>query len=396
MVVKNMSSEVSIDLSLLKERYYADPHGVLRELRQEKPVHRVRLPNDELAWLVVGRAEIRAALAETSLSSDVGRRLGAPEQQQGGSSILGMLTCDDPRHRELRSLVAGAFTPREVSVFRPRIQRIADDLLDGLADTPEMDVVEDYAYPLTISVMTELLGIPFLDRTAFRAWTNATVTDGDDSDVQTAARAHLREVLRRKQQHPGDDLLTRLLRAQNGGEPALNFEELVSMTYLLLIAGHESTTNLIANTTVALLEHRRHCAADVTIEQVVDESLRYEPPLMLSTGRFTTRPVTIGGTHIPGDGELILLAYAAAERDPADFSDPDVFDPARCNRQSLAFGGGQHYCLGHSLARVESAIALQSLFDRFPGMELAETPQRWRSTVTRGVRQLRVRLQSSE
>lgn len=387
-----MNPHISIDLSLVKERYYADPHGVLRELREDKPVHRVRLPNGEPAWLVVGREEIRAALAEPSLSSDIGRWSGAPDEERGGSSILGMLTSDDPRHRELRAAVAGAFTPREIAALQPRIQAIADKLLDGMAGAREVDLVEAYAYPLTISVMVEMLGIPFLDRVAFRAWTNATVTDGDGEEVQAAVRAHLREVLRRKRQEPGDDLLTRLLRGQDGRAPALGFEELVSMTYLLLIAGHESTTNLIANTTITILGHGGPWGDEITVEQVVDESLRHEPPLMLSTGRFTTRPLNIGETRIPGDGELVVFAYAAAERDPGEFPDPDTFDPARCNRQSLAFGGGKHYCLGHSLARLEATVALRSLFGRFPEISPGGVPQRWRSTVTRGVRQLPVRL----
>ncbi|QIZ37847.1 cytochrome P450 [Saccharopolyspora sp. ASAGF58] len=385
-----------VDLSVLKERYYGDPHGVLRELRDAGPVHRVRTPSGDPAWLVLGLDEIRTVLTDPSLSSDLGRWAGWPEAERGGSSILGMLTCDEPRHRELRNLAAGAFTKPRVTQFRPRIEAIVADLLDTIGSAAETDLVEEFAYPLTITVMTELLGVPHLDRAAFRTWTNATVTDGDGGDVVAASREHIRQVVRTKLERPGDDLLTEMINAEVDGAPAMSFEELVSMTYLLLIAGHESTTNLIANTVFTVLSdpamRDRVRAGEISVEQLVDESLRFDPPLMLSTGRFTTKPLSIGGTRIPGGGELVLLAYASAERDPGEFPEPDRFCPARKIRRSLVFGGGKHYCIGSTLARAEATVALRALFDRFPEMILLGTPSRWRSTVTRGIQRLDVGL----
>ncbi|MBW4721795.1 cytochrome P450 [Saccharothrix obliqua] len=380
----------------MKERYYADPHAVLRELREAGPVHRVRTPSGDPAWLVVGLDEIRAVLTEPTMSSDLGHWAGLPEEERGGSSILGMLTCDEPRHRELRNLAAGAFAPSRVARFLPRVEAVAAELLDAVGHAPEAELVEQFAYPLAITVITELLGVPHLDRAAFRAWTNATVTDGDGEGVIAASREHVRQVVREKLDRPGDDLLTEMINAEVDGAPAMSFEELVSMTYLLLIAGHESTTNLIANTTLTVLEdpglRARVLAGEVPVEQLVEESLRFDPPLMLSTGRFTTEPLTVGGVGIPGGGEPVLLAYAAAERDPAEFAEPDRFCPARRIRRSLAFGGGKHYCIGPALARAEATTALRALFDRFPGLTLLEPASRWRSTVTRGVRRLRVGL----
>jgi cytochrome P450 len=171
----------------------------------------------------------------------------------------------------------------------------------------------------------------------------------------------------------------------------------VSMAYLLLIAGHESATNLIANAVVTVLGPDGDLAdrlrdGSVSFEDLVEESLRFDPPLMLSTSRITTSPVSVGGRTIPGDGEMVFLAWIAAERDPATAAGPDEFDPHRPHRRTLAFGGGGHYCLGANLARLEAAVALRVLFRRFPGIRLVGPPRRWRSTVTRGIESLSVRL----
>jgi cytochrome P450 len=386
-----------VDLFSTREEFYRDPHTVMRTLQESGPVHRVRLPNDLPAWLVVEAQAIRELLAEPSLTAGP-RFLGVAHPDQGGASTLGMLTCDDPRHGQLRNLVAGAFKPAAIARLEPRIEQLAGDLLDQLHAGEEVDLIERFAYRLTLEMIIEILGVPLVDRVAFRRWTNETVVDGDDSAAITAARVHLEEVLRATlRDGDGTSLVERIATAAGpGGAPPMTFDELVSMVYLLLIAGHESATNLIANAVVTVCGSddlgRRVRAGEIPYPDLVEESLRFDPPLMLSTSRVTTCPVSVGGRTIPGDGEMVFLAWMAAERDPSTVTGGDRFDPHRPHRRTLAFGGGGHYCLGANLARLEAVVALRTLFGRFPGIRLAGPPRRWRSTVTRGIESLQVRL----
>ncbi|MFD0205654.1 MULTISPECIES: cytochrome P450 [Saccharothrix] len=385
------------DLYEIREDFYRDPHAVIKELRQSGPVHRVRLPNDLHAWLVVGAEAIRDLLSDQTMRSGP-RYIGVEEEDGGGNSTLGMLTCDDPRHGQLRNLVAADFRPKEIAALEPRIEQIADDLLDELVgEVEEIDLIEKFAYRLPLEVIIEMLGVPTVDRAAFRKWTNETVVDGDDSAAIRAARVHLEEVLRTTlRDGDGSSLVERIAHAKGvDGAAPVSFDELVSMTYLLLIAGHESSTNLIANTLVTILGSAeltdQACAGTLSFEDVVEESLRFDPPLMLSTSRITTCPVSVGGKTIP-DGEMVFLSWAAAERDVALMDNPDEFDPHRKRSRTLAFGGGAHYCLGAKLARLEAVVALRALFHRFPSVQVVRPPQRWRSTVTRGIENLFVRL----
>jgi cytochrome P450 len=393
-----MSAESEIvDLHAIRDEYYCDPHAVMKSLQESGAVHQVRLPNDVPAWLVVEAAAVRELLSEPSLVS-APRFLGVSEKEHGGTSTLGMLTCDEPRHGQLRSLVSSAFRPHEVEQLEPRIVAIGRGLLDRLREGDEVDLVETFAYRLTLEMIIEILGVPLVDRVAFRRWTNETVVDGDDSEAIWQAREHLADVLRRTlREGDGSSLVERIADAEGtDGAPAMSFEELVSMTYLFLIAGHESATNLIANTVVTVLGSddltARVHAGSVTFEQLVEESLRFDAPLMLSTSRITTCPVSVGGRTIPGGGEMIFLAWAAAERDGKAVPESDEFDPHRKRGRTLAFGGGRHYCLGANLARLEATVALRLLFERFPSIRLAGPPQRWRSSVTRGIESLHVRL----
>ncbi|AVT33704.1 cytochrome P450 [Plantactinospora sp. BC1] len=386
-----------VDLYQIRDEFYRDPHAVMKSLQESGPVHRVRLPNDLDAWLVVGADVIRELLSEPTFVSGP-RFLGVAQEDTGGSSTLGMLTCDEPRHGQLRSLVASTFKPREVARLEPGIEAIANDLLDRLREGEEVDLVEAFAYRLTLEVIIEILGVSSVDRAAFRRWTNETVVDGDDSAAIRAARRHLEDVLARTlREGDGSTLVERIANAGGTADaPPISFDELVSMTYLLLIAGHESATNLIANTLVTVLNSEELVdqirAGSLPFEELVEESLRFDPPLMISTSRITTCPVSAGGRTIPGGGERVFLAWAAAERDPSVVPDSDTFDPHRRRTRTLAFGGGGHYCLGANLARLEATVALRTLFRRFPSMELVKPPQRWRSTVTRGIESLFVRL----
>ncbi len=385
-----------VDLYQARDEFYRDPHAVMKSLQEAGPVHKVRLPFDLPAWLVVEAEAIRELLFEPTLEAGP-RYLGVAHPDGGGNSTLGMLTCDEPRHGQLRQMVAGAFKPRAIAQLGPRLEEIAEELLGQLREGEEVDIVEAFAYRFTLEMIIEIVGVPLVDRALFRHWTNETVSDGDDTDAIRGAREHLENVLRQTlRDGDGTTLAERMAKAEGpDGAPPMSFDELVSMVYLLLIAGHESSTNLIANTLVTVLESDeltgKVLAGSVDYETLVEESLRFNTPLMISTSRITTCPVSVGGKTIP-DGEMIFFSWAAAERDPSTMDNADEFDPHRKRSRTLAFGAGTHYCLGANLARLEAVVAVRQLFTRFPGMRLARPPKRWASTVTRGIESLFIRL----
>jgi len=385
-----------VDLYRAREEFYRDPQAVMKSLQEAGPVHQVRLPFDLPAWLVVEAEAIRELLFDQTLKAGP-RFLGVAHPDGGGNSTLGMLTCDEPRHGQLRQMVAGAFKPRVIAQMAPRLEEIADELLGQLHEGDEVEIIDAFAYRFALEMIIEIVGVPLVDRTLFRHWTNETVSDGDDSDAIRAAREHLEDVLRRTlRDGDGTSLAERMAKAEGpDGASPMTFDELVSMVYLLLIAGHESSTNLIANTLVTVLESEELTAevrsGNVDYETLVEESLRFDTPLMISTSRITTCPVSVGGKTIP-EGEMIFFSWAAAERDPSTMDKPDEFDPHRKRSRTLAFGAGTHYCLGANLARLEAVVALRELFTRFPAMRLAKPPKRWASTVTRGIESLFIRL----
>jgi pimeloyl-[acyl-carrier protein] synthase len=289
--------------------------------------------------------------------------------------------------------VIKAFTPAAIGRLRSRVEELTGQLLDRVAGTGEVDLVNDLAYPLPVTVICELLGVPAQDQTRFRAWSGALVylldplVATDTLQRALAARAALRgylgAVVAERRAHPADDLLTALVAAEDQGH-RLSEPELVSMCLLLLIAGHETTVNLIANGTLALLSHpaeRDRLAADPGLAaSAVEELLRYDSPVQL-TARHVLADLDIGGQRVR-EGETVLVVLGAANRDPAQFSDPDRLDLARSPNRHLAFGGGIHFCLGAPLARMEAQIALTALLRRFPDLSLADAPPTWRDTVT--------------
>ncbi|MDT0611085.1 cytochrome P450 family protein [Streptomyces lancefieldiae] len=392
-----------VDLAALGESFTRDPYPVYARLRARGPVHRIRMPEGNAeAWLVVGYEAGRAALTDPTLSKDWGK--ASPSLPLGAiSSGPHMLRADPPDHTRLRKLVAREFTARRVEELAPRIQKTTDALLDRMLARSDgrADLVEALSFPLPISVICELLGVPGLDRDSFRTWSNdalgATAPGARTAAAASMAR-YLEELLASKRQQPGDDLMSALIHGSDGDGDRLSADELRGMAWLLLVAGHETTVNLISNGVLALLTHPEQLAAlraDLTlVDSAVEEMLRYDGPVETPTYRFTTEPVTIGDTVVPGGGELVLVALADADRDPARFPEPDRFDITRDARGHVAFGHGIHYCLGAPLARLEARIAISTLLERCESLALDIHPAAitWRpGLMIRGPQSLPVR-----
>ncbi|MYW33066.1 cytochrome P450 [Streptomyces sp. SID2119] len=352
-------------------------------------------------WIIPRYADVRAALFDRRFAQDVRRaQTLADSRVEGvnlGTEITHMLSSDPPDHTRLRRVVQAAFSRKRVEAMRPMIERITLELLDGLdaaaahhTTTATVDLVRDFAFPLPILVVCELLGFPPEDRDLYRKWSTTIVTqEGDHAAFRQAVQEMGSYVLAiadrriRRNDRPAD-LLTELLAARERGE--LTDDEIVGMVALLLIGGHETTVNLLGTSCLALLRDPGQAAwlrADLTrMPGAVEEFLRYDSPICMATTRFTTEPVDVGGVEIPQD-EFVLLSLGAANRDPARFQDPDRLILDRRDAGHLAFGGGIHRCLGALLGKLETEIALTALLARFPRMTLAcqERDLRWRNTM---------------
>jgi cytochrome P450 len=386
--------------------YFADPYSVHARLRARRPVTPVVLPGGPGAWLITGYGEARAALADPRLSKHMPGWHPEPDSIFAALD-LHMLNSDPPDHERLRKLVNKAFTARRVERLRPRITAIAAGLLDDMQAggrpgvRPEVDLLASFAFPLPITVICELLGVPAGDRDDFRTWSATIVANTAAPEVfqahATAMVRYFKALLAAKRREPADDLLSALIAARDD-EDSLSENELVSMAFLLLVAGHETTVNLIASGVLALLlnpaELARLRAEPALIGGAVEELLRYVNPVNHTTFRCAAEPVEIGGVRI-NRGDPVIVALSGANRDPARFGDPDRLDLGRDSAGHLAFGHGIHYCLGAPLARLEAEIAISGLLARFGSISLAVpvTSLRWRpSTLIHGLESLPVRL----
>ncbi len=358
----------------------ADPYPLLRELREVSPLVLAD------GWLVVAarHAECAAALREPTASSERFRSVLAPPGVKRGG--LSFLVLDPPDHTRLRRLVSAAFTPRVVAGLRPRIGEIVDRLLMRVAEQGRTDVVADLAYPLPVQIISELLGVPAEDHERFRGWSAelARALDpqfADPDPARMAAGVAAREEFERyfsgliavRRDRPARDLLSLLIQAESEGDK-LTEEELLATCVLLLVAGHETTANLIANAILALLRHPDQLdllrARPELVDNCVEETLRYDAPVQMTT-RAARGVLPVGPVEVP-DGGLALLLLAAAGRDPAVFPDPDRFDITRRAGGHLAFAAGSHFCLGAGLARLESAVALDAFARRVRDPRLLE------------------------
>jgi cytochrome P450 len=379
------------ELTALDRAFVSDPWSVYQRLRAAGPVQRAVLAGGERVWLVAGHEQARALLADDRLSTDYfGVRALLPGVAGPYESPLSahMLNTDPPAHTRLRALVDQAFTARTVARLRPRIEQIADDLLDRLPPGGPADLIEDYAFPLPVTVICELLGVPAADRNDFRRWSKAIVSAVPPDVARESTRsvsAYLTALIDAKRVSPGHDLLSDLIH-QTSGDGTLWPDELVRMAFLLLVAGLEKMVSLIGNGVLALLQHPRELARlqaePGLMPAAVEEFLRYQGAIHIAAVRFTTEPVRVAGTMIPPD-ELVLISLLAANRDRDRYDDPDVLDLTRRPQDHLAFGHGVHHCVGAPLARLEGQIAIGRLLARFPALALAAPPGdlHWRGSL---------------
>lgn len=364
-----------------RKQLYA-PYDWYHQMRETQPVYR---DPDWGAWHVFRYTDVARVLSDyATFSSDENRYVQAEYRDNSpiSSSILRM---DPPRHRQLRHLVSQAFTPRMVAQMESRIQEITNSLLDQVATQDEMDIIKDLAYPLPVTVIAELLGIPTELRADFKRWSDALVS-GDEGTTEEERQALLQEiggmfgyfsqVLDERRAHPQSDLVSALLAAEVDGEH-LSDMELLGFCGLLLVAGNETTTNLIGNLILCLDENpgvmERLRANRALVPGAIEEALRYYSPIKTMT-RVTTTATTIGDQHIDA-GQFIIPWISSADRDEAEFPDADRFDIEREPNRHLGFGRGIHFCLGAPLARMEARIALNTMLDRLPGVwHIADVP----------------------
>ncbi|OBG40346.1 cytochrome P450 [Mycobacterium sp. E3198] len=394
-------------LQLLDPATRADPYPLLAQFRDLGPL---QLPQSNLTVFSAYR-DCDEVLRHPSSSSSNMKSTVAKRQLEAGllqprSFPPGFLFLDPPDHTRLRKLVAKAFSPKVVSALEPEIVALVDGLLDRIAEKGEFDVVEDFAYPLPVAVICRLLGVPLDDEPQFsrasavlaQALDPFSTITGVPPDVVNermqavrGLRGYLHDLIERRRSEPGDDLLSGLVAVEESGDQ-LTEDEIVSTCNLLLIAGHETTVNLIGNAILAMLRNPVHwaaLAADANrAPAIVEETLRYDPPVQLA-GRVAAADMTIGDVDVPA-GDIMMVLLAAAQRDPVEFDRPDSFDPDRGTLRHLGFGRGIHYCLGAPLARLEAGAALSALTARFPEARLAGEP-RYKANVTlRGLSELTV------
>jgi len=382
-------------VDVTSSNFKANAYAYYARLRAQAPVHPVKLPSGPMVWLVSRYEDVAPLLKDTRLAKDRRNALGSrpfsrlPAMFRFLQAIEhNMLDLDPPDHTRLRGLVHLAFTPRLVERMRARIESLSEELLSRALAAGSMDLIAGYALPIPLTVISEMLGIPSADQHRFHKWSSAIVASTASPNLFRVLPAiwrfvrYIRQVIAAKRAQPKDDLISALVQAEEAGE-RLREEELVAMVFLLVVAGHETTVNLIGNGALALLQFpeqlarlRNDPALDAT---AVEELLRFHSPVEVSTERYAREEIQIAGVTIP-QGALVYGVLSSANRDETQFEKADVLDLGRERNRHLAFGQGIHYCLGAPLARLEGQIALRRLLDRVPTLRLAvpESSLRWR------------------
>lgn len=404
-------TQANAQIDMLDPRFRADPYPTYARMRREAPVCRVDVPGfGRTAWVVTRYEEVASALKDSRLSSDLagfrsenGRARWIPRPFR----ILAnsMVTTDDPDHARLRNLVHKGFTPSRIEHMAERVQEITDELLTRLEGRETVDLLEEFALALPMTVISEMLGVPVKERAKFRRFM-LHLLDGPPSGLGRLITGlynnirmirYLDKLIDLRRVEPDDGLITALVAAEQSGD-RLSQDELVGMVFLLLLAGHETTVNLVGNGVLALLDNRDQLellhANPGLIKPAIEELLRYTNPVQHSVIRHAKEDMEIGGVKIAKSDRVILM-LAAANRDEAVFENSEKLDITRDPNRHLGFGLGIHFCLGAPLARMEGAIALNALIQKFPDIQLAipRDKVKWRpNSLLRGLAELPVRL----
>lgn len=390
--------------------FHENPFAVLSRFREQDPIHKFELQRFGgafPAWLITRYDDCMAFLKDGRITRDVKRvmpkeliaKLNVSEDIDFVSEH--MLAKDPPDHSRLRSLVHQGFTPRMIEQLRAGIERITEELLDEMETKADPDIMRDFAAPLPFIVISELLGIPKEDRAKFQVWTSAMVDtseSGQDATNQALRefKQYMQTLIEEKRNHPGEDLTSKLIYAEEDGQK-LSESELYSMLFLLVVAGLETTVNLLGSGTLALLLHKDQLEnikrQPDTIQTAVEELLRYTSPVIMMANRWAIEDFTYKDVSIK-KGDMIFIGIGSANRDPEYFDEPDTLNVARTPNRHISFGFGIHFCLGAPLARMEASIAFNALLKRFPNIELNGSSEdlTWRKNVfLRGLETLPVR-----
>ncbi len=407
-----MSTEINESALMydpIKEpRFFSDPYPLYQILRDRDPLQRNPFFQ---GWVLSRYKDVVSVLRNPRYSCDERKSNRYPnlrkEMEAAGVSLeqenrqRSMVRMDPPDHKRLRGLVNKAFTPRAVQRLRPRIEAIANGLLDQVADRGEMDFIRDFAGPLPVIVIAEMLGIPAKDHPQFKQWSDDAISSLGVASQEDRRRtkkaseelmAYLQKIAAERRKQPEEDLITGLLQAEEEGD-RLTWDEFFSTVFLLLVAGNETSTNMLGNGLLALLENPDQLALlrrqPELAESAVEEILRYNCPIVLTT-RFPIEDIDFGDAGFK-KGETIVCLFASANHDPEVFAEPERFDITRRDNKHLAFGLGVHFCLGAPLARLEGQIAFNLLAQRLPKLRLAAKEVQWaRNTALRGLKALPV------
>jgi cytochrome P450 len=391
------------NVNIASSEFKSNPFPFYARLRSEAPVYRAILPDKRNAWLITRYQDVLVLLKDDCFGKDKINARTPPWLPSMFEPLLrNMLDLDPPDHTRLRGLVQKVFMPRLIENLRQRLQNLADELLNRVQARRRMDLIHDYALQIPTTIIAEMLGVPVKDRLKFHRWSNAAITSTSSRWGVLMALPHavaflryIRMLVKARRANPEDDLVTALVRAEEAGD-RLGEDELLAMIFLLLVAGHETTVNLIGNGMLALLENpdqsNRLRDNPALIKSAVEELLRYNGPLETATERYPREDTAVAGITIPR-GELVLAVLASANRDERQFEHADRLDLSREPNPHIAFGYGVHYCLGAPLARLEGQIAIATLLRRMPDLKLAIPPNRlrWRrGLVLRGLEALPV------
>lgn len=403
MTTNQQKEPIQSKIDFLNEAFIRNPHPIYAEVREKEPVSRFLLPSGHYAWIVTTYEDVAAVLNDSRFVTSHPVEEGV-EQRKLPSHVeiisrnLSNVNASD--HRRLRRLVQKAFTPRMVEELRGRIVELTNALLDQVQAKGEMNLIQDFAFPLPIKVICEMLGVPVEDQDKFSDWSGA-IMEGFNNPMlaERSEQAliafidYLQQLIAKRRSDLKQDLISDLIRVEEDGD-MLSEHELYAMIFVLIIAGHETTVNLIGNGVLSLLEHPEQLEMlknePGLIHSAIEEILRYESPVEVNNMRWATEDVELQGKQIR-KGEMVFVVLSSANRDGSHFTDPTTFDITRKANDHLAFGKGIHFCMGAPLARLEGEIAISTLLRRMPALSLQTNRESldWRhGIIIRGLKEI--------